>query len=53
MLLLGMDSGRYPAPREVDEIVLTTGNRADLLVTTAAAAANCVPCPTTAAAWPR
>ena len=32
--LLGMDSGRLPAPRAVDEIVLTPGNRADLLVTT-------------------
>jgi FtsP/CotA-like multicopper oxidase with cupredoxin domain len=34
--LLGIDSGRYPAPQEVHEIVLATGNRADLLVTTVA-----------------
>jgi len=32
--LLGMDSGRLPAPRDVEEVVLATGNRADLLVTT-------------------
>jgi FtsP/CotA-like multicopper oxidase with cupredoxin domain len=36
MQLLGMDSGRYPAPRPVDELFLAPGNRADLLVTTAA-----------------
>jgi FtsP/CotA-like multicopper oxidase with cupredoxin domain len=34
--LLGIDSGRYAEPRRVEEIVLATGNRADLLVTTAA-----------------
>ena len=34
MQLLGMDSGRLPAPRHVEEIVLATGNRANLLVTT-------------------
>ncbi len=33
MHLLGLDSGRYPRPREVREVVLATGNRADLLVT--------------------
>jgi FtsP/CotA-like multicopper oxidase with cupredoxin domain len=33
MHLLGLDSGRYPQPREVQEVVLATGNRADLLVT--------------------
>jgi FtsP/CotA-like multicopper oxidase with cupredoxin domain len=33
MELLGLDSGRYPRPRELREIVLATGNRADLLVT--------------------
>jgi FtsP/CotA-like multicopper oxidase with cupredoxin domain len=33
--LLGIDSGRYPDPRRVDEVVLATGNRADLLVTAA------------------
>lgn len=33
--LLGMDSGRYPAPETVDDLLLTPGNRADLLVTTA------------------
>jgi FtsP/CotA-like multicopper oxidase with cupredoxin domain len=31
--LLGVDSGRYAEPRRVEEIVLATGNRADLLVT--------------------
>lgn len=31
--LLGIDSGRYAQPRRVDEVLLTTGNRADLLVT--------------------
>jgi FtsP/CotA-like multicopper oxidase with cupredoxin domain len=33
--LLGIDSGRYPEPRRVNEVVLATGNRADLLVTAA------------------
>lgn len=33
--LLGMDSGRFPTPETVDELLLTPGNRADLLVTTA------------------
>lgn len=33
--LLGIDGGRYDEPREVDEVVLTPGNRADLLVTVA------------------
>ncbi len=33
--LLGLDSGRYPEPREADEVLLAPGNRADLLVTTA------------------
>jgi FtsP/CotA-like multicopper oxidase with cupredoxin domain len=32
--LLGLDSGRFNAPRDVDEVVLVSGNRADLLVTT-------------------
>ncbi|WP_104172934.1 multicopper oxidase family protein [Arthrobacter sp. Y81] len=32
--LLGMDSGRYPQPETVDDLLLTPGNRADLLVTT-------------------
>lgn len=32
--LLGMDAGRYPEPRRVDEVVLLPGNRADLMVTT-------------------
>jgi FtsP/CotA-like multicopper oxidase with cupredoxin domain len=35
MRLLGIDSGRGATPSDVDEVVLTTGNRADLLVTTA------------------
>jgi FtsP/CotA-like multicopper oxidase with cupredoxin domain len=33
MELLGMDSGRFAAPRGTDEVVLAPGNRADLLVT--------------------
>jgi FtsP/CotA-like multicopper oxidase with cupredoxin domain len=33
--LLGLDSGRFAAPRDVTEVVLASGNRADLLVTTA------------------
>lgn len=31
--LLGIDSGREPTPREVTEVLLAPGNRADLLVT--------------------
>ncbi len=34
--LLGIDSGRFQLPREVEEVVLAPGNRADLLVTMAA-----------------
>ncbi|KRE64963.1 copper oxidase [Arthrobacter sp. Soil736] len=34
--LLGMDSGRFPTPETLDELLLTPGNRADLLVTTTA-----------------
>lgn len=34
--LLGMDSGRFPEPEAVDELLLAPGNRADLLVTAAA-----------------
>ena len=34
--LLGIDSGRFPSPRDIEEVVLTPGNRADLLVTTRA-----------------
>ncbi len=33
--LLGIDSGHLPTPRDVAEVVLAPGNRADLLVTTA------------------
>jgi len=33
MQLLGIDAGRYAEPREVEEVLLTPGNRADLLVT--------------------
>nr|MDQ5862009.1 multicopper oxidase domain-containing protein [Actinomycetota bacterium] len=33
--LLGMDSGRFQKPEKVEELLLTPGNRADLLVTTA------------------
>jgi FtsP/CotA-like multicopper oxidase with cupredoxin domain len=32
--LLGIDSGRFEKPKRVDELLLTPGNRADLLVTT-------------------
>ena len=32
--LLGLDSGRFAAPLDVTEVVLASGNRADLLVTT-------------------
>lgn len=34
--LLGIDSGRFQEPEEVEDLLLTPGNRADLLVTTAA-----------------
>lgn len=34
--LLGMDSGRHPKPEDVNELLLTPGNRADVLVTTVA-----------------
>lgn len=33
MQLLGIDSGRFAQPQDVEEVVLTPGNRADLLVT--------------------
>ncbi len=33
MQLLGIDSGRLESPRDVDEVLLLPGNRADLLVT--------------------
>jgi FtsP/CotA-like multicopper oxidase with cupredoxin domain len=39
LTLLGIDGGRYDEPRPVEEVVLTPGNRADLLVTMAAGAA--------------
>ncbi len=32
LLLLGMDSGHEKSPRRVDDVLLTPGNRADLLV---------------------
>jgi FtsP/CotA-like multicopper oxidase with cupredoxin domain len=35
LTLLGIDGGRYDEPRAVEEVVLTPGNRADLLVTMA------------------
>ncbi len=38
--LLGLDSGRYQSPRDVEEVLLAPGNRADLLVTTAAGTAT-------------
>lgn len=34
--MLGMDSGQYRTPSDVEELFLAPGNRADLLVTTAA-----------------
>ncbi|MET3923554.1 multicopper oxidase family protein [Arthrobacter sp. UYEF20] len=37
--LLGLDSGRYQEPRDVEEVLLAPGNRADLLVTAAEGAA--------------
>ncbi len=33
MQLLGIDSGRFAVPQEVEEVILTPGNRADLLIT--------------------
>lgn len=39
MALLGIDGGRYDEPRAVEEIVLTPGNRADLIVTMSEGAA--------------
>ncbi|HJW00430.1 MAG TPA: multicopper oxidase family protein [Arthrobacter sp.] len=33
--LLGLDSGRFQEPENLEELLLTPGNRADLLVTTA------------------
>ena len=33
LTLLGIDSGRFESARDVDEVVLAPGNRADLLVT--------------------
>nr|WP_026266255.1 multicopper oxidase family protein [Arthrobacter sp. 131MFCol6.1] len=36
MQLLGMDSGRFPTPRNADEVLLAPGNRADVLVTAVA-----------------
>ncbi|TFD32260.1 multicopper oxidase family protein [Cryobacterium cryoconiti] len=33
--LLGLDSGRFETPRDVQEVLLAPGNRADLLVTAA------------------
>ncbi len=38
--LLGIDSGRYAEPRPVEEIVLATGNRADVLVTASAGSSD-------------
>jgi FtsP/CotA-like multicopper oxidase with cupredoxin domain len=32
--LIGLDSGRFPTPSRVDEVLLAPGNRADLLVST-------------------
>jgi len=38
--LLGIDSGRFPRPQDVREVVLAPGNRADLLVTGVAGTAS-------------
>ena len=38
--LLGIDSGRFPQPQDVTEVVLAPGNRADLLVTGVAGTAS-------------
>ncbi|TFC84150.1 multicopper oxidase family protein [Cryobacterium sinapicolor] len=38
MQLLGLDSGRFETPRDVEEVLLAPGNRADLLVTAATSA---------------
>jgi len=38
MQLLGIDAGRYAEPRDSDQIVLTPGNRADVMVTAAVGA---------------
>lgn len=35
LTLLGIDGGRFDDPRDIDELVLTPGNRADVLVTMA------------------
>ena len=48
--LLGIDSGRYPAPQEVQEIVLPLGTGPTCSSPRSRAAANCARCPTTAAA---
>ncbi|MGV8911246.1 MAG: multicopper oxidase family protein [Rhodoglobus sp.] len=40
LTLLGIDSGRFESPQEVDEILLAPGNRADLLVTGSAGTAT-------------
>ena len=37
MVLLGLDSGRFEVPRDVEEVLLAPGNRADLLITATAA----------------
>ena len=34
--LLGLDSGRFPTPKSVEDVFLAPGNRADVLVTTSA-----------------
>jgi FtsP/CotA-like multicopper oxidase with cupredoxin domain len=43
--LLGLDSGRYQSPRDVDEVLLAPGNRADLLVTAATGTAKLLTLP--------
>ena len=50
--LLGIDSGRFRIAAEVEEFLLAPGNRADLLVTTAAGSRYLQRLPaTTGAAW--
>ncbi|PBC40108.1 copper oxidase [Rhodococcus sp. ACS1] len=43
--LLGLDSGRFTAPRPVEEIVLAGGNRADLVVSTTPGSAQLLTLP--------
>ncbi|HSP75148.1 MAG TPA: multicopper oxidase family protein [Cryobacterium sp.] len=46
MQLLGLDAGRFETPRDVEEVLLAPGNRADLLVTAAAGTPGSTTSPT-------